>query len=38
MIVMGRRIYLPKNKLLKNEVLKEAHKLRFVVHPRHTKM
>lgn len=38
MNVMGKCIYLPKYKTLKNEILKETHELRFVVHLRSTKM
>jgi hypothetical protein len=38
MVVMGRRMYLPGDKVLKEEVLKEAHESRFTVHPGRTKM
>jgi hypothetical protein len=38
MVVMGRRMYLPGDKVLKEEVLKEAHESRFTVHPGSTKM
>jgi len=38
LIVMGRRIYLPEDKTLKDEVLREAHESRFVTHPRSKKM
>jgi len=35
---MGKRVYLPNNKLLKEEILKEAHESRFTTHPGSTKM
>lgn len=38
MIVIGSGMYLLNNKILKNEVLNEAHESRFVVHLRSTKM
>jgi hypothetical protein len=38
LIAMGRRIYLPEDKTLKDEVLREAHKSRFATHPGSTKM
>jgi len=38
MVVMGRRMYLLEDKTLKEELLKEAHESRFVVHPKSTKM
>lgn len=38
MAVMSRRIYLPKHKTLKEEVLKEAHESIFIVYPGSTKM
>lgn len=37
-VAMDRRMYMPDDKALKKEVLREAHELRFVVHPRSTKM
>ena len=33
LIAMGRRIYLPEDKTLKDEVLREAHESRFATHP-----
>lgn len=36
MVMMGRQMYLPEKKTLKEEVLREAHESRFVVHPRNT--
>jgi len=38
MVVMGRRMYLLGDKVLKEKVLKEAHESRFTVHPGSTKM
>jgi len=38
MITMEIRIYLLNKKALEEEVLKETHKSRFVVHPSITKM
>lgn len=38
MVMMGRQMYLPEKKTLKEEVLREAHESRFVVHPRNTQM
>ena len=38
LIAMGRRIYLPEDKILKDEVLREAHESRFATHPGSTKM
>jgi len=38
LVAMGRQIYLPKNKALKDGVLKEAHKSQFATHPGSTKM
>lgn len=38
MVMMGRQMYLPEEKTLKEEVLREAHESRFVVHPRNTQM
>lgn len=37
-VVMERWMYLSNDKALKNKVLKEAHKSRFVVHPESTKI
>jgi hypothetical protein len=34
LIVMGNRIYLPNDKVLKSEVLKEAHESKLAIHPR----
>jgi len=34
MVVMGEWMYMPDYKALKEKVLREAHKSRFVVHPR----
>jgi len=38
LIAMGRQIYLPDHKTLKEEVLRETHESRFATHPRSTKM
>jgi hypothetical protein len=38
LIAMGRRIYLPEDKILKDEVLREAYESRFTTHPESTKM
>jgi len=38
LIAMGRRIYLPEDKTLKDEVLRETHESRFATHPGSTKM
>jgi len=38
LVVMGKWVYLPKNKLLKDEILKEAHESWFTTHPGSTKM
>ena len=38
LIVMGKRIYLPNDEVLKGEVLKEAHESKLTIHPRSTKM
>ena len=38
LVVMGKRVYVPGNKTLKGEILKEAHESWFVAHPRSTKM
>jgi len=38
LIAMGRQIYLPKDKILKDEILREAHKSRFATHRGSTRM
>jgi hypothetical protein len=38
LIAMGRRIYLPDHKTLKEEVLRETHESRFATHSGSTKM
>jgi hypothetical protein len=38
LIAIGRRIYLPKDKTLKDEVLREAHESQSVTHPGSTKI
>jgi hypothetical protein len=38
LIVMGKRIYLPDDKVLKSEVFKEADESKLAIHPRSTKM
>jgi hypothetical protein len=38
LVVMGNRIYLPDDKVLKSEVLKEAHESKLAIHPGSTKM
>ena len=38
LVVMGKRIYLPNDEVLKGEVLKEAHETKLVIHPGSTKM
>jgi len=38
LIAMGRQIYLPDQKTLKEEVLRETHESRFATHPRSTNM
>jgi hypothetical protein len=38
LIVMGNRIYLPDDKVLISEVLKEAHESELAIHPGSTKM
>jgi hypothetical protein len=35
---MGRRVYLPESKVLKDEILKEAHESRFATHLRSIEM
>jgi len=37
-LVMGNIIYLPDDKVLKSEVLKEAHESKLAIHPGSTKM
>jgi hypothetical protein len=38
LIAMGRQIYLLEDKILKDEVLREAHESEFSTHPRSIKM
>jgi hypothetical protein len=38
LVAIGRQIYLPKDKTLKDEVLREAHESRFATHFRSTNM
>ena len=38
LVAMGKRVYVPENKALKGEILKEAHESRFATHPGSTKM
>jgi hypothetical protein len=38
LIVMGKRIYLPNDKVLKGEVLKQAHESKLTIHPGSMKM
>lgn len=38
MVVMGRQMYLPDDKTLKDEALKEVHESRFAILPKSTKM
>jgi hypothetical protein len=38
LVVMGKRIYLPNDEVLKGEVLKEAHEFKLAIHPGSTKM
>jgi len=38
MVMMGKRIFVIGNVTLKNEILREAHESKFVIHPRSTKM
>jgi hypothetical protein len=38
LVVMGKRIYLPNDEVLKGEVLKEAHESKLAIHPGSTKM
>jgi hypothetical protein len=37
-VMLGRRIYVPDNKALKQKLLREAHESKFTVHPGNTKM
>ena len=38
LVVMGKQVYVPENKTLKGDILKEAEESRFATHPRSTKM
>jgi hypothetical protein len=38
LIAMRRRLYLPEDKILKDEILREAHESRFATYPGSTKM
>jgi len=38
LVVMGKRIYVPDDKVLKGEVLKEAHESKLAIHLGSTKM
>jgi hypothetical protein len=38
LVVIGNRIYLPDDKVLKSEVLKEAYESKLTIHPGSTKM
>jgi hypothetical protein len=38
LVVIGNRIYLPDDKVLKSEVLKEAYESKLAIHPGSTKM
>ena len=38
LVARGKRVYVPENKTLKGEILKEAHESRFATHPGSTKM
>jgi len=38
MVLMGKRMYLPGDQVLKGELLKEAHETRLNIHPGSTKM
>jgi len=38
LVVMGNIIYLPDDKVLKSEVLREAHESKLAIHPGSTKM
>jgi len=38
LIAMGKQIYLPEDKILKDEILREAHESRFATHSGSTKM
>jgi hypothetical protein len=37
-VMLGRRMYVPDNKALKQKLLLEAHESKFTVHPGSTKM
>ena len=37
-VMLGRRMYMPNNKALKQKLLREAHDSKFTVHPSSTKM
>jgi len=37
-VMLGRRMYVPDNKALKQKLLREAHESKFTVHPGSTKM
>ena len=37
LIAMGRRIYLPEDKTLKDKVLRETHEFQFATHPGSTR-
>ena len=37
-VMLGRRMYVPDNKALKQKLLREAHKSKFTVHPGSIKM
>jgi hypothetical protein len=38
MVVMGKRMYVPEDMALKDELLKEAHETKLNMHPGSTKM
>jgi hypothetical protein len=38
LVAMGKQVYLPESKVLKDKILKEAYESRFTTHPRSTKM
>jgi hypothetical protein len=37
-VMLGRRMYMPDDKALKQKLLREAHESKFTVHPGSTKM
>jgi hypothetical protein len=37
-VMLGRRMYVPDNKVLKQKLLRKAHESKFTVHPGSTKM